>query len=80
MKLPVIAIVGRPNVGKSAFFNAVVGSRVSIVDPTAGVTREVMTRSSWSAGGGGFSVMSRIMGPGVSIPTLFGAPGVGMVK
>lgn len=40
MRLPVIAIVGRPNVGKSAFFNAVVGSRISIVDPTAGVTRD----------------------------------------
>lgn len=40
MRLPVIAIVGRPNVGKSAFFNAVVGSRVSIVDPAAGVTRD----------------------------------------
>jgi len=40
MKLPVIAIVGRPNVGKSAFFNAVVGSRISIVDPMAGVTRD----------------------------------------
>lgn len=40
MRLPVIAIVGRPNVGKSAFFNAVVGSRVSIVDAMAGVTRD----------------------------------------
>ncbi|MHC4945713.1 MAG: ribosome biogenesis GTPase Der [Planctomycetota bacterium] len=40
MKLPVIAIVGRPNVGKSAFFNAVAGSRVSIVDDVAGVTRD----------------------------------------
>lgn len=40
MRLPVIAIVGRPNVGKSAFFNAVVGSRVSIVDEVAGVTRD----------------------------------------
>jgi len=37
---PVIAIVGRPNVGKSSFFNAVVGRRVSIVDPVAGVTRD----------------------------------------
>ena len=40
MKLPVVAIVGRPNVGKSAFFNAVVRSRVSIVDDVAGVTRD----------------------------------------
>lgn len=40
MRIPVIAIVGRPNVGKSAFFNALVGSRVSIVDDVAGVTRD----------------------------------------
>ena len=40
MKLSSIAIVGRPNVGKSAFFNAAAGSRISIVDHTAGVTRD----------------------------------------
>ena len=39
-KIPVIAIVGRPNVGKSAFFNAAAGSRIAIVDPAAGVTRD----------------------------------------
>ncbi len=39
-KLPVVAIVGRPNVGKSSYFNAVLGRRVAIVDPMAGVTRD----------------------------------------
>src|ERR1041384_4350471 len=40
MPLPVVAIVGRPNVGKSSLFNWLAGRRISIVDPTPGVTRD----------------------------------------
>jgi len=40
MGMPVVAIVGRPNVGKSSLFNAIARRRISIVDPTAGVTRD----------------------------------------
>ncbi|HIJ52451.1 MAG TPA: ribosome biogenesis GTPase Der, partial [Planctomycetes bacterium] len=40
MTLPTVAIIGRPNVGKSSLFNALAGEMISIVEPTAGVTRD----------------------------------------
>ena len=43
MGLPQIVIVGRPNTGKSSVFNWLVGKRLAIVDPTAGVTRDRMS-------------------------------------
>ncbi|HEX9937898.1 MAG TPA: ribosome biogenesis GTPase Der [Longimicrobium sp.] len=49
MKLPVVAVVGRPNVGKSTLFNRVLGQRLAIVEDRPGVTRDRnFARAEWS--------------------------------
>lgn len=49
MSMPIVAVVGRPNVGKSTFFNKVVGRRLSIVEDTPGVTRDrIYAEAEWS--------------------------------
>ncbi len=48
MSKPIVAVIGRPNVGKSTFFNRLAGRRISIVEDTPGVTRDrIYTEVEW---------------------------------
>ncbi len=65
MQKPIVAVVGRPNVGKSSFFNRVAGKRISIVEDTPGVTRDrIYADADWAG-----KAMTLVDTGGISLDT-----------